>query len=106
MAEDIDVSDVSLNTNCPGTVPFPADREVSFSVPATSFVPIRGPSGCWPNREDNLWDGARVYGLAPDGGMSCAGQLGIPKRAGAVDGRAHAVRREHAFLAIHRRDPA
>jgi len=35
-----------------------------------------------------------------------AGELRIPERAGAVAGRAHDVRREHALLAIHPRDPA
>jgi len=56
---------------------------------------IPGPAG-----EDNLWDGARVYCLAPDGGLSVLAN----SRARAVAGRAYNVRREHALLAIYPRD--
>ena len=56
---------------------------------------IPGPAG-----EDNLWDGARVYRLAPDGGLSVLAN----SRARAVAGRAYNVRREHALLAIYPRD--
>jgi sugar lactone lactonase YvrE len=54
---------------------------------------IPGPAG-----DDNLWDGARVYRLAPDGGLSVLANCEYPKRAGAVAGRAHDVRREHLLL--------
>ena len=53
-----------------------------------------------PGGEGNLWDGARVYCLAPDGGLSALAN----SRARAVAGRAYNVRREHALLAIYPRD--
>ena len=56
---------------------------------------IPGPAG-----EDNLWDGARVYCLAPDGGLSALAN----SRVRAVAERAYNVRREHALLAIYPRD--
>jgi ABC-type nitrate/sulfonate/bicarbonate transport system ATPase subunit len=46
MAEDIDVSDVSFQYELPGQSPILAVRDVSFSVPATSFLCLLGPSGC------------------------------------------------------------
>jgi NitT/TauT family transport system ATP-binding protein len=46
MAEDIDVTDVSFQYELPGHSPVLAVRDVSFSVPATSFLCLLGPSGC------------------------------------------------------------
>ena len=62
---------------------------------------IPGPAG-----EDNLWDGAGVYRLAPDGDAERAGAVRIPQRAGAVAGRAHHVRGQHALVEIHPRHQA
>ena len=53
-----------------------------------------------PGGEGNLWDGARVYCLAPDGGLSALAN----SRVRAVAERAYNVRREHALLAIYPRD--
>ncbi len=46
MAEDIDVRDVSFEYAAAGQSPVLAVRDVSFSVPATTFLSILGPSGC------------------------------------------------------------
>jgi ABC-type nitrate/sulfonate/bicarbonate transport system ATPase subunit len=46
MAEDIEVSDVSFEYELPGHSAVLAVRDVSFSVPATSFLCLLGPSGC------------------------------------------------------------
>ena len=53
-----------------------------------------------PGGEGNLWDGARVYCLAPDGGLSALAN----SRVRAVAERAYNVRREHPLLAIYPRD--
>ena len=62
---------------------------------------ISGPEG-----DNNLWDGACIYRLAPDGQLERARALRIPERARAVAGRAHDVCGQHALLAIHPRDQA
>src|SRR5207248_7813308 len=62
---------------------------------------IPGPAG-----ENNLWDGVRRLSSGARWQLERTRQLRIPERAGAVAGRAHDVRGQHAFLAIHPRDQA
>jgi sugar lactone lactonase YvrE len=61
---------------------------------------IPGPEG-----DNNLWGGARVYRLAPDGGLSVLA-VRVPEWARAVPRRAHYVRRKHPLIPIHPRDKA
>lgn len=82
MAEDIDVQDVSYEYELPRQNPVLAVRNISFSVPATSFLCILGPSGCGkttimnmlagfltPTRGDIRIGGRRLDGHKHDRGV-------------------------------------
>ena len=56
--------------------------------------------------ENDLWDGAGVYRMAPDGDLEHVGVVRVSERAGAVARRAHHVRRQHALVEIHSRHQA
>jgi hypothetical protein len=63
---------------------------------------IAGPEG-----DNNLWDSARVYRLAPNGGLSVLAHCEYPNEwARAVPRRTHYVRRKHPLIPIHPRDKA
>jgi gluconolactonase len=62
---------------------------------------IPGPAG-----DNNLWDGACVYRLAPDGGLSVLAHCEYPNGLALSPDERTMYVAKHAVVAIHPRDPA